>query len=181
MAVARATRLEALEEFELPVDKKILIVGGGVAGLNSAISLAKQGFHVYLVEKEKELGGMLRKIRYFLNGIDPKAYLDKLVKAVYSNPLIHVFTDATVSESSGFVGNFYTKINIQNKKIFELKHGAILIAVGATEYKPIEYLYGQNEHVLTNLELEEKIFNKDEGVLNADSIAFIQCVGCRNE
>ncbi len=181
MAVARATRLEALEEFELPVDKKILVVGGGVAGLNGAISLAKQGFHVYLVEKEKELGGMLRKIKYFLNDINPKELLDKLTKEVYSNPLIHVFTDSIIEESSGFVGNFNTKIKVQNKRIFELKHGAILIAVGAKEYKPNEYLYGQNEHVLTNLELEEKIFNKDAKLLNSESIAFIQCVGCRNE
>jgi len=124
---------------------------------------------------------MLRKIKYFLNDIKPKELLDKLTREVYSNPFIHVFTDSIIEESSGFVGNFNTKIKIQNKRIFELKHGAVLIAVGAKEYKPNEYLYGQNEHVVTNLELVEKIFNKDEKLLNAESVAFIQCVGCRNE
>jgi len=63
----------------------------------------------------------------------------------------------------------------------EIKHGATVIATGAVEYKPDEYLYGQDERVMTNLELEEKLASKDEKVLNAENIVMIQCVGCRNE
>ena len=80
MSVARACHLEPLQEFDLPVDKRALVVGGGVAGMTSALSIANQGHEVYLVEKEKELGGMARKIHSTLEGMDVQAYLKDLIK-----------------------------------------------------------------------------------------------------
>ncbi|HZK49393.1 MAG TPA: FAD-dependent oxidoreductase, partial [Thermoleophilia bacterium] len=62
MAVARAGCLEPLEEYDLPVNKALLVVGGGVAGMTSALSVANQGFEVYLVEKDHDLGGMARRL-----------------------------------------------------------------------------------------------------------------------
>ena len=114
MSVARAARLKPLQEFELPVDKRALVVGGGVAGLTSALSLGTQGFEVYLLEKEKVLGGMARRIHTTLEGVDVQAYLSDLVDKVYRNPLIHVFTDSTITEVSGYVGNFTTTVKARS-------------------------------------------------------------------
>ncbi len=180
MSVARACHLEPLQEFDLPVDKRCLIVGGGVAGMNCALSIANQGHEVFIVEKEKELGGNARKVYRTLQGLDVQAYLKELIGKVYSHPLIHVYTEATITEATGYIGNFVTKINSSRGPV-EIKHGATVIAIGADIYKPTEYLYGEDERVVTNLELEEKIVKEDDLVMNAQSIVMIQCVGCRNE
>jgi heterodisulfide reductase subunit A len=180
MSVARAAHLQPLEEFELPVDKRGLVVGGGVAGMTSALSLARQGFEVYLVEKEKDLGGMALRIHYTLDGMDVQAHVRDLVREAYRHPLVHVYTDATITEASGYVGNFLTKVRSEGR-IREIRHGITIIATGAEEYKPAEFLYGKDERVVTLLELEERIANRDARVMNARSLVMIQCVGCRNE
>lgn len=180
MSVARACHLEPLQEFDLPVDKRALIVGGGVAGMNCALSIANQGHDVFIIEKEKELGGNSRKVYRTLQGLDVQAYLKDLVSKINEHPLIHVYTDATIIEATGYIGNFVTTVK-SGRETTEIKHGAVVIAIGADVYKPTEYLYGEDERVLTNLELEEKIVKEDEKVMNAQSIVMIQCVGCRNE
>jgi heterodisulfide reductase subunit A len=180
MSVARAALLQPLKEFELPVDKRGLIVGGGIAGMTSALSLANQGFEVYLVEKDKDLGGIARRIHYTLDGMDVQAYLSDTIRKVYQHPLIHKYTDAAITEASGYVGNFITKVKSGGRDK-EIKHGITIIATGAEEYKPTEYLYGQDERVFTLLELEEKIAKGDEKITGAQSLVMIQCVGCRNE
>ena len=180
MAVARALHLEPLQEFELPVHKAALVVGGGVAGMTCALSIANQGHPVHLVEKEKELGGMARRLHYTLEGLDVQAYLQDLIKKVYQHPLIHVYTGAVITEAAGYVGNFVTRVKSE-KGISEIKHGAAVIATGAEELRPAEYLYGEDDRVMTHLELEERIARKDETVANTDSLVMIQCVGCRNE
>lgn len=180
MAVARAVALEPLKEFELPVDKRALVIGGGIAGLTCALSIANQGHEVYLLEKEKELGGIAKRLYYTLEGLDVQAYLKELIQKVYSHPMIHVYTEAEITEASGYVGNFVTKANTSRGPV-EIKHGAVVIAIGAEEYKPKEYLYGENENVLTQIELEELIAKGDEKVKTAQTVVMIQCVGCRNE
>jgi len=180
MSVARARCLQPLEEFDLPVDNNALIVGGGLAGMICALSIADQGHHVYLVEKEKELGGIARRLHYTLEGLDVQAYLNDLKQKIYQNPLVHVYKDATITEATGYIGNFVTRVN-SDRGPAEIKHGATVLAIGAEEYKPTEYLYGQDERVMTQLELEEKIASEDEAVVNAETLVMIQCVGCRNE
>jgi heterodisulfide reductase subunit A len=180
MAVARAALLEPLEEFQLPVDKAGLVVGGGLAGMTCALSMANQGFEIYLVEKENDLGGMARRIHYTLEGVDVQAYLRDLIGKVYRHPSIHVSTGSVITEVSGYIGSFVTKIRSEGR-IKEIQHGIAVIATGAEEYSPTEYLYGEDDRVLTNLELEEQIAKGDEKVINAESIVMIQCVGCRNE
>jgi heterodisulfide reductase subunit A len=180
MSVARACHLEPLEEIDLPVDKKALVVGGGIAGMTCALSIANQGHEVYLVEKDTDLGGTARRIHYTLEGLDVQAYLRDLVRKVYQHALIHVYTDATITAATGYVGNFVTKVKSE-RGVTEINHGAGVIAVGAEEYKPTEYLYGEDDRVLTNLELGEQIAKGDEKVINAESLVMIQCVGCRNE
>ncbi len=180
MSVARVHFLEPLQEFDLPVNKRALVVGGGIAGMTAALSIAGQGHEVHLVEKEKELGGIARRIHWTLEGLDVQAYLRDLIERVYQNPLIHVYTDATILEATGYVGNFLTRVK-SDKGETEIKHGATLIATGAEVYQPTEYLYGKDERVLTQIELEEKIAQGDGRIVQAESLVMIQCVGCRNE
>jgi heterodisulfide reductase subunit A len=178
MSVARACHLEPLQEIDLPVNKAALVVGGGIAGMTCALSIANQGHEVYLLEKDTDLGGTARRIHYTLDGVDVQSYLRDLVRKVYQHPLIHVHTDAIITEATGYVGNFLTKVKSE-RGVTEIKHGAAVIATGADEYKPTEYLYGQDDRVMTNLELEEHITKGDEKVINAESLVMIQCVGCR--
>jgi heterodisulfide reductase subunit A len=180
MSVARACHLEPLQEIDLPVNKAALVVGGGIAGMTCALSIANQGHEVYLVEKDRDLGGMARRIHTTLEGLDVQAYLGDLVRKVYQNPLIHVYTDATVTGATGYVGNFVTKVK-SDRGVTEIKHGAAVIATGADVYKPAEYLHGEDDRVMTHLELEERISKGDEKVIHAESLVMIQCVGCRNE
>jgi len=180
MSVARTIHLEPLQEFDLPVNKTGLVVGGGLAGMTSALALANQGFEVHLVEKDTELGGMARRIHTTLEGLDVQAYLSDLIRKVYQHPLIHVSHDATITDVSGYVGNFTTTVKSEGK-VKEIRHGAAILATGADEYKPTEYFYGQDDRVLTQLELEEQIAKGEKSVIDSRSLVMIQCVGCRQE
>jgi heterodisulfide reductase subunit A len=180
MSVARACCLEPLQEIDLPVNKAALVVGGGIAGMNCALSIAKQGHEVYLLEKDSELGGMARRIYTTLDGMDVQDYLQDLERQIYQNQLIHVYTDAIITEATGYVGNFVTKVTSERGNT-AIKHGATVISVGADEYRPTEYMYGEDDRVLTNIELGEKIAEKEEKIFGAQSLVMIQCVGCRNE
>jgi heterodisulfide reductase subunit A2 len=157
-----------------------LVVGGGLAGMTSALSLANQGFEVYLVEKNKELGGVARRIHDTLEGMDVQAFVTDTIRRVNKHPLIHKYVDATVTEASGYVGNFVTNI-ISEGRAREIHHGITIIATGAEEYKPSEYLYGKNEKVVTHLELEDLIAKRDPKILEAQTVVMIQCVGCRQK
>jgi heterodisulfide reductase subunit A len=180
MSVARACLLQPLQEIDLPVNRAALVVGGGIAGMTSALSIANQGHEVYLLEKDTDLGGAARRIHYTLDGMDVQAYLRDLVRKVYQHPSVHVYTDAIITEATGYVGNFVTKVKSE-RGVTEIKHGAAVIATGANEYKPTEYLYGEDDRVLTQLELGEQIVNGEERLINAQSAVMIQCVGCRQK
>jgi heterodisulfide reductase subunit A len=178
MSVARVCHLQPLQEIDLPVNRTALVVGGGIAGMTCALSIANQGHAVYLLEKDTDLGGTARRIHYTLDGMDVQAYLRDLVCKVYQNPSIQVYTDAIITEATGYVGNFTTKVK-SDIGTTEIKHGAAVIAVGAAEYKPTEYLYGEDDRVLTQLELGEQIAQGEERLINSRSLVMIQCVGCR--
>ena len=178
MAVAKAALLEPLQKGKLPITKGALVIGGGLAGMTSALELAEQGYDVYLVEKEKELGGNLRNVRYLLNGEDPQKELKKIIDKVKENPKIHLFLESKIESVEGSVGNFKTKIRTKDE-VKEVEHGVAIIAVGAKEYKPKEYMYGEDARVLTQRELEEKLVT--EGISSPKTFVMIQCVGSRDE
>lgn len=178
MSVARTALLQPLQEIDLPINKAVLVIGGGLAGMTSALNMAEQGFEVYLVEKNTDLGGMARRIYYTLEGVDVQAYLADITRKVYRHPSIHVAINSIIEEVSGYVGNFTTKIRSEGR-LKEIRHGAVIIATGAEEYKPTEYLYGKDARVLTLLELEGQIARKEQTVTNAQTMVMIQCVGCR--
>ena len=175
--VAKARLLKPLRKPVIDVTPTGLVVGGGLSGMTAALELAKQGFEVHLVEKEKELGGHLRHIRYVLGSEDPQERLRSIIKEVTGNEKVHVYLNSEISDVEGYIGNFKTTLNCGGGRK-EINHGVVIMATGAMEYRPTEYLYGVDERVLTQQELEEKLTN---GRFNAKTVAMIQCVGSRNE
>ncbi|UCG36893.1 MAG: CoB--CoM heterodisulfide reductase iron-sulfur subunit A family protein [Candidatus Bathyarchaeota archaeon] len=173
--VAKARLLKPLRRPVINVTPTGLVIGGGVSGMTAALELANQGFDVHLVERTKNLGGHLREIRYTLEGENPREHLDSLVTQVLENGRIHVYLDSEVAEVNGFVGNFKSKINSESGEK-EVEHGVVIVATGAKEYVPTEYLYGNAPGVVTQRELEEMLFN---GAFKAESVVMIQCVGAR--
>ncbi len=184
MAVAKARLLEPLQTRFVPIIKSALVLGGGVAGMSSALELAGQGYDVYLVEREKELGGNLRHLHYLLNGAKPQEELKNLIGRIEDNPKIHLYTEAKIESIEGSIGNFKTTLSTQGKSI-EFEHGVAVVATGAQEYNPKEYLYEQSEKVVTQVELEERLgVGEWSGSANnhfPKNIVMIQCVGSRDE
>ncbi len=173
MAVAKASTLKPVDPIVVSVIPTSMVIGGGIAGMNSALTLAEQGYQVHLIEKTDHLGGIAHRI----SGEDTKTYLQDLMKLVETNNNIIVHTGCEVSEVSGYVGNFTTKLSNGE----QIQHGATIIATGAQESPPTEYLYGEDPRVLTQLELDEAITANDSKLSQAKTIVMIQCVGSREE
>ena len=185
MAVAKARLLEPLTRRSVSIRKSGLVIGGGISGMTAALALAEQGFDAYLVEKDDELGGHLRNVRYSLIGENPQRELDRVRNKVQENDRIHVFTRAAIESIDGTIGDFTTKI-AANGKSAEVAHGIVIVATGAKEYQPKEYLYGQDDRVLTQRELEQRLsegahFLVPNGNRAAKTVAMIQCVGSRED
>jgi heterodisulfide reductase subunit A len=179
MAVAKARLLQPLDEPTLGITKKALVIGGGLAGMKAALGLARQGFASALVEKEKELGGNLRHIYHTLEGKDVQELLRNTVREVLSTPEITVFTDAEIKSVDGYLGNFRSVVSAAGKEV-EYEHGVVIVAVGAKESQPAEYLYGSQSRVVTQQELEERLALHPEEMKKYRNVAMIQCVGSRN-
>jgi heterodisulfide reductase subunit A len=178
MAVARAQLIRPLPQPTISVNEKALVLGGGISGMAAALGLADQGYHTYLVEKSDTLGGNAHRLLQTWRGEAIGERLQRMAGEVQDHPKIDVFTGATVKETTGFLGNFTTEIS-QDGKEQTLSHGAVIMAVGAQEHKPEEYLYGKDERVMTHLELDGALRDRDKKVVNANTAVFIQCVGSR--
>nr|WP_281247896.1 FAD-dependent oxidoreductase [Desulfacinum hydrothermale] len=179
MAVAKALLLEPLEQTSLPVSKKALVVGGGVAGMTAALSLARHGYPVVLVEKSKQLGGQANRLHKTAAGDDVADALNELVGQVTNHPLVTVHLETEIQSVEGFVGNFHTCLACGETR-HEVDHGVTIIATGAKEWKPDIYGYGAHRAVMTHLELDEHLKSNDQVVATARTIVFIQCVGSRD-
>ena len=178
--VERAKRSQPIRRGKQKIDKKGLVVGGGLAGMTASLQLAKQGYEIYLIEKEKELGGNLKESFYTLKGSNPQDLLDKVVKQVKSNGSIHLYSEAEVRGFEKKNGHYRTKIRHQNEeKVFD--HGALILATGGKEVTPKEYLFGEDSRVLTQRQLEKMIHSNDKGLKDIRSVVMIQCVGSRDE
>jgi heterodisulfide reductase subunit A-like polyferredoxin len=180
MAVARASSLKPLKEKIISVNKQALVIGGGIAGMNASLGLARQGFRVFLLEKDTELGGLSRRLHHTIEGGDIQAYLQQLIADVRSSDLIEVVTGARIVNFAGYKGNFKTDVVAGPANTpLTIDHGVIIVATGASEYKPTEYLYGQDDRVFTQLELGDRLEAK--GTDGLSTVVMIQCVGSRNE
>jgi heterodisulfide reductase subunit A len=176
MAVNRASLLEPIPAVSVGIDKSALVIGGGVAGMTAALSLADQGFPATIVEKSPGLGGAAKDLKKTWKGRDVKGYLADLVEKVKRHPDIEVLTDSEVVGASGFVGNFETQV-ANGKDTKTVKHGVTIVATGGHAADTNEYLYGQNPRVMRWHDLE----HDPEKLKNAESIVFIQCVGSRDD
>jgi len=176
MSVAKSRLQEPLHSETVGVTPACLIIGGGIAGMISALSLADQGFPVHIIEKDNELGGLVKHVYRTLEGLDVQEFLKDRIEAVKEHPKITVHTGVEVKKTDGFVGNFNTTLTDGST----VDHGAVILATGGIEYQPTEYLYGQSQNVITQRQLEKKIA---EGMNPAagERYVMVQCVGSREE
>jgi heterodisulfide reductase subunit A-like polyferredoxin len=183
MAIAKARKLRSIQRNTFDVDRKALVIGGGLAGMTSALSIANQGFEVFLVERQKKLGGNLRHI---FTGVhdqdDPQKFLHDLVRSISQEPLISVFTESEILEVGGYTGQYTSKLRMNDGSEVEIHHGAIVVATGGKGIVPTEYEYGRHTGILTQRELEERLVDRSfSQELNGKTIAMIQCVGSRDD
>jgi heterodisulfide reductase subunit A len=178
MAISKVALQPPLKEFDLPVTKTGLVIGGGVAGMEAALGLAGQGYKTHLVEKKSFLGGHALKLNHTWMGEPVAPYLKDLVKRVEANRLIEVHLNSEIKEVKGFVGNFTSIIATEGRDT-EVPHGAAIIAIGGHSFKPKEYLYGQSPRIMLSLEMDQALREKNPLVTDAKTAVFIQCVGSR--
>jgi len=179
MAVAKVALVEPLAAASLDVTPSALVIGGGLAGMTAALGIANQGLEVTLVEHQKQLGGNLRNLRSTFAEPNVRAYLAHLQEHVQKHKNISVYTGTELESIEGFVGNFQSALKTGSKET-KIEHGVIIVATGGNEHKPDEYLYGQNKRVVTQLELEGLLADK-EPLSGVKTAVFIQCVGSREE
>jgi heterodisulfide reductase subunit A-like polyferredoxin len=180
MAVARARNLKALGTGKLPVVQSALVLGGGLAGMTTALALGDQGFGVHLCEKEAVLGGQLRNIHFTLEGADVASYLAELIARVQKHPKITLHLQTKPVQITGHVGNFKTVIDEAGKQQ-TIPHGVIVLAVGGNERQTELHLNGKHPGVLTQRQLEDKLAKQSLAGSESPTIVMIQCVDSRNE
>ncbi len=179
MGAAKAVLSKPLLEPKMTVRQQVLIVGGGIAGLEAAKTLSQQGYVTYIIERSGQLGGQTKKLYKTWKGEFIRDYFDRLMDDIDDETHLLFWLNAQISEVTGSIGNFQTTI-VSNGQKKILDHGLVIIASGASQYIPTEHLYGQSNSVMTSLELEQE-FNKNKKFETCKTIAFIQCVGSRNE
>jgi len=180
IAVAKARMLEQLQKGTLKVNNDALVIGGGIAGMTAALNLGDQGFKVHLVENQEQLGGNLNHIHSLLSGDDPQQKLKSTIEKVNAHPNIDVHLKSVVSAVDGSVGNFKSTIQ-HNGDGKQVSHGVVIVATGAEQYEPTEYLYGKNPRVLTQRTFEQWLSEDKAELKGVKSVVMIQCVGSRDE
>lgn len=180
MAVAKTALQKPSQSSTISINQTALIVGGGLAGMTSALNLAKQGFKVCLVEKTHELGGNANYLHQTWNGEDIPIFITRLKHHVSQHENIRLLFDTEVISSEGHAGNFRTTLQTGTKKE-QLKHGATIIASGGKRFIPKEYGYGKFPGVFTSLEFDKLHQYGDVRVKKGNCFVFIQCVGSRDD
>ncbi len=176
-AVKKVGLQEPLHEMEIEVSKRAVVIGGGISGLSAALNLSRLGMGVYLIEKEKELGGNLRHVNLlFPSDIPAKKVLQPLIKRVREEPAIKVFTGTVLKEISGYIGNYEAVLNARGKEK-KIQFGTVVVATGFSEVLPTKYGYGEHANIITELELEKKL----KSLPDYRTVVFIGCVQSRCE
>jgi heterodisulfide reductase subunit A len=179
MAAAKVALMEPLPESPLNVDQNALVLGGGISGMVAARSLSEQGYKVCLVEREAALGGQARNLYRTWKGEDIQKEMAGLIETVKADANIEIHLKSGLTKVEGFVGNFKSTFQSAGNITGTVEHGIAVVATGGYEYKPDEYLYGQDPRVLTHQELDRKFIERDPSLKQLKSAVFIQCVGSR--
>jgi len=180
MAVASVIKAQPLVDQSLPINKNILVVGGGISGMTSALRLADQGFQVYLVEKSNALGGVAKNIFKTLEGDDVQAFITDLIAKVEDHEHIQVITRAIIVDHSGMPGMFKTGMQVGPQMFYrQIDHGVTVLATGANPNPTTEYAHDSSDAVMTQLETQKVIAETPEIIKGWDNVAMIQCVGSR--
>lgn len=179
MGVAKAALLEPQESIMSEVQVRALVIGGGIAGMTSALALANRGYEVVLVEREEALGGLLNNLNKLgPTMIEADELVEEKTRSVTGNSNITVFTNARVTEVQGFIGKY--KVDIETESgVKKIDIGVIIVATGGRPFVP-EGLYNYDgKRVVTQLEMEKLLkAGLDPAIKN---VVMIQCVGSRNE
>lgn len=180
MAVAKASLADPLQKLTIQVVQKALVVGGGIAGMTAALGLAEQGYPTVLMEKADRLGGNAWNITSTAKGEAVRPWLEGLIAKVTQHEKIKVLTKARLKTAVGSVGSFVSEIEADGQTR-AITYGAAILATGAGESRPDEYLYGQDPRVLTQLEMDVRLNERPAEIAKDGSVAFIQCVGSRDK
>ncbi len=177
MGVYKAALLESLEKTQVSVIPFAIVIGGGIAGMNAALNLANQNFKVSLIERDAELGGLIRHLNKVYPTNEDASNILETRNLVESHKKIDVYKSAVIEKIEGYVGNFKVII-LQNKKTIEIEAGAIIVATGAKALSPEGYYNYNGKTIISQLELEGIL---KENKISTNNTTMIQCVGCRNE
>ena len=196
MGIAKVRNSEPPEPMIKEIIETILIVGGGITGMTSALAAAQAGFSVILTEKESQLGGWVKDL-YKIEPMHPPYFepefskIDELISQVESDEKIKVIKSCVINKISGEPGNFSVSLTEDNQ-VQTLWAGTIIQATGANQYNPekLDHLgYGKIKNVITSNQFEKLYKANIEGKTNGNnilgipvkSITFIQCAGSRDE
>ncbi|SMC65619.1 heterodisulfide reductase subunit A [Desulfocicer vacuolatum DSM 3385] len=177
MAVAKITFSSPLSQGKLKVNQRVLIIGGGVSGMTSALSMADQGFDTLILEKTDTLGGNARALECAFKGEPVQPMVEQLIDQIESHENITVYKQSTLESVSGSVGNFNGSISVNNASM-DIDFGGAILTTGAGEAIPQSYGYGEHSHIMTHLEFDREVMKNQKTEPN-DNVVFIQCVGSR--
>ncbi len=177
MANQKLRGQEYLEMNSKPVVHRALVIGGGVSGMISSLRIAESGYRVDILEKNEVLGGNARNVYHTIDGLDVQKFLKDNVEKIEKNDLITVYQNSEVSSISGRAGGFTAMMKTPSDQE-KIEYGTVIIATGANELVPHEYLYKEYEGVIAQRELEKRIV---DGAVKAKTIVMIQCVGLRDD
>jgi heterodisulfide reductase subunit A len=178
MAAAKSALLKPLPKIETEITPVGLVIGGGITGMTSALELANQGYEAIIVEKTEMLGGLTQRLHFGLKGENIQEYMNNLIEKVETHKKIRIYKNTQIKDEKGYIGNFKTTIEQSGKEI-ELEHGITIVATGGEELKTNEYMHGQNESVVTQLDFDNMLYSGE--ISKPVSAVMIQCVGCRNK
>jgi len=181
MSVARARLLEPLFKVDVPLTHVAVVIGGGVAGMTSALALGEMGHEVHLVERSPRLGGHVLELKGTIKGNDPKAYVADLEQRLVDNPNIKIHVEAELADFHGFIGNFSGTILEKDGKRTSVDHGVVIVATGSREDRPDLYGLGESPKVVSGMDLEKMLLDDDPALSDVKSVGFILCAGSLDE